>query len=158
MKYPLTLAAITVVVLGATVILAAPEEGGTAAMKVVSGGSLTWNDLEVPGFDPGAKLAAIVGNPEEEGSLYTLRLSMPDGYRFPAHWHPKDEHVTVLSGALTLAMGDQVDDSKLEAYGVGDYLYLPAEHPHFGGAKGLTVIQLHGEGPFAINVVAAPTD
>ncbi len=81
---------------------------------------------------------------------------MPDGYRFPPHWHPMDEHVTVLFGTLTLAMGESVDDSKLKAYATGDYLYLLATHPHFGGARGATVLQIRG--PFAINLVAASTD
>lgn len=35
-------------------------------------------------------------------------------------------------------------------YGAGDFLSIPAEHPHFGGATGHTIIQLHGVGPFEI--------
>jgi hypothetical protein len=60
------------------------------------------------------------------------------------------EHVTVLSGALLLAMGDRADESKLQTYAVGDYLHLPPTKPHFGGARDATVIQLHGQGPFKI--------
>jgi uncharacterized RmlC-like cupin family protein len=61
--------------------------------------------------------------------------------------------VTVLSGAVQLGMGGRVDDAKLKTYGPGDYLHIPATMPHFGGAQGATVIQLHGQGPFAINLV-----
>ena len=71
----------------------------------------------------------------------------------PPHWHPMAENVTVLSGTFLLAMGERVDESQLKSYGVGDFLYIPATHPHFGGVKGETVIQLHGEGPFTINLV-----
>ena len=62
--------------------------------------------------------------------------------------------LTVLSGTILLAMGHRADEAKLKAYGAGDYLYMPATKPHFGGARGATVIQLHGQGPFAINLAS----
>jgi quercetin dioxygenase-like cupin family protein len=138
--------------------VAAPAALGQAAagaaevMNAVAANSLTWTEAGVPGFAPGMKIAVIQGNPEAAGQ-YTLRLSFPDGYQFPPHWHPMVENVTVLSGTLQLAMGERADETKLKAYGPGDYLYIPATHPHFGGARGFTVIQLHGQGPFAINLV-----
>jgi len=127
-------------------------------MSAVAANSITWADLSVPGFAPGTKMAVINGDPAAAGS-YTMRLSFPDGYKFPAHWHPMAENVTVLSGTLLLAMGDRVDESQLKAYGSGDFLHIEATHPHFGGARGATVIQLHGQGPFAINLVgSAPNE
>lgn len=120
-------------------------------MRAVSASGIMFEDIAVPGFDSGMKIAVIYGNPDAAGP-YTLRLSFPAGYRFPPHFHPMAENLTVLSGTLLLAMGDRVDDAKLEAYGVGDYLYLPAVKPHFGGAKGATVVQLHGQGPFKISL------
>lgn len=54
---------------------------------------------------------------------------------------------------LVVAMGDKADDSKLVTYGPGAFLLLPATKPHYGGAQSPTVIQLHGQGPFVINVV-----
>ena len=123
-------------------------------MSAVAASSITWAELNVPGFAPGTKIAVINGNPDAAGP-YTLRLSFPDGYRFPPHWHPMPENVTVLSGTLLAAMGDRVDDPKLKAYGPGDYIHIEASSPHFGGARGATVIQLHGQGPFAINLVGS---
>jgi quercetin dioxygenase-like cupin family protein len=139
-------------------VVAAALTGATASVAVgqdsthaVPASSITFTDIAVPGFDPGMKIAVINGNPEATGP-YTLRLSFPDGYRFPAHFHPMDENVTVLSGTLLLAMGDRADDAKLKAYGTGDFLHMPATRPHFGGARGATVIQLHGQGPFKIEL------
>jgi hypothetical protein len=43
----------------------------------------------------GAKLAVLDGDPTKPG-LFTMRRSMPDGYRIPPHFHPVDEHVTNL--------------------------------------------------------------
>ena len=127
-----------------------------SGMKLTSAKSLTWTSPQVPGFDPGMRLAVVDGNPEAAGP-YTLRLSFPDGYRFPPHWHPNTENLTVLSGTFLLAIGRTVDDSKLQSYQPGDFLHIDGKHPHFGGARGETVIQLHGQGPFTINLVQKAT-
>ncbi len=122
---------------------------GTMAMA--GGSTIQWGDLKVPGFPAGAKIAAIHGDPASTGD-YVVRLQFPDGYRFPVHWHPKAEHLTVLSGTFLLGMGGTVNTATEKSYQPGDFLYLPARKPHSGGAKGVTVVQLHGTGPFAINL------
>ena len=126
----------------------ADDTASTMGMTVATG--IAWSPLEVKGFPPGAKRAVIHGDPAN--SDYTMRLWFPDGYQFPVHWHPKAEHVTVLSGTFMLGMGSTADASAEKTYGPGDFLYIPAKNPHFGGAKGVTIIQLHGIGPFAINL------
>lgn len=130
---------------------AAPAYDTEGNMIMSGGANLKWNDLAIPGFDPGAKISVVHGDPAGSGD-YTVRLQFPDGYRFPVHWHPKAEHLTVLSGTFLLGMGTKVDRTVEKTYMPGDFLYLPAKNTHFGGAKGVTVIQLHGMGPFAVNV------
>ena len=49
-------------------------------------------------------------------------------------------------------MGDTRDDTKLVAYGPGAFMHLPAKMSHFGSTKGATVVQLHGEAPFKIEL------
>ena len=120
-------------------------------MDTRAASALTWGDLVVPGFNPGAKITVLNGDPAAAGP-YTLRLRFPDGYEFPVHWHPGVENLTVLSGTFLLSMGNTADRTSQRAYGPGDYLYIPARMSHFGGARGETVIQLHGIGPFAINL------
>lgn len=124
-------------------------EGQQPEMQATAG--MSWTDLETPGFRPGAKMAVVHGNPMGTGD-YTIRLRFPDGYEFPVHWHPNGEHVTVLQGTFMLGMGRSVDRAALRTYMPGDFIYAPAKMPHFGGVRGETVIQLHGEGPFAINL------
>src|SRR5207247_3429740 len=102
---------------------------GAMDMSVVTAGSITWTDAKIPGFAPGMKMAVVNGNPDAAGAPYTLRLSFPDGYRFPAHWHPKAENLTVLSGTLLLAMGERTDESKLKAYGAGVSRNISASTP-----------------------------
>lgn len=128
----------------------APEMAGD---QLLGPDKIVYNDFTVPGFDPGVKLAVIHGNPMAKGD-YTMRLMFPDGYKFPVHWHPGAEHVTVISGTFLLAMGTSGDWSQVQAYEPGSFIYAPARHPHYGGARGVTVVQLHGEGPFAINLGA----
>ena len=127
------------------------SEDATSATMVMAA-DLEFGPIEVPGFDSGMQIAAMFGDFTAEGP-YALRLSFPDGYRFPPHFHPMDENLTVIEGTLLLAMGDTEDESQLVSYGPGDFMNLPAEHPHFGGATGYTVIQLHGVGPFEILLV-----
>lgn len=113
---------------------------------------LKWNPITPEGFKPGMKLAVVHGDPGST-SDYVIRLSFPDGYEFPPHYHPNAEHVTVLQGTFLLAMGEKFDRSKLQTYAPGDLIYAPAKKPHYGGARGETVIQLHGIGPFDILLV-----
>ncbi len=120
-------------------------------METRAASAITWTDLVVPGFAAGAKIAVLHGDPGSTGD-YTLRLQFPDGYEFPAHWHPMGEHITVLSGVFRLGMGGTVNASAIREYQPGDFLYVPGRMPHFGGARGETVIQLHGMGPFSINL------
>ncbi|HSM08209.1 MAG TPA: cupin domain-containing protein [Gemmatimonadota bacterium] len=138
---------------------AAPTEMAIEEPEVliVSSGTIDYAPIEVPGFDSGMQIAVLSGDPSGDGP-YVLRLAFPDGYRFPPHWHPMTENVTVLEGTFLLAMGDAVDESAITEYEPGDYLYIPAEHAHFGGARGYTEIQLHGMGPFKITVVGQETE
>jgi quercetin dioxygenase-like cupin family protein len=111
--------------------------------------ALKWADSGIPGFRPGMMLAVISGDPAKEGP-YVIRLKFPAGYRFPGHWHPGAENLTVLSGNFRLGMGEKTDATKLKTYRAGDFLYIPANMAHFGGSRGVTVIQLHGNGPFGV--------
>jgi len=123
-------------------------------MKAVTGSALTFTPLSVPGFAEGMTMAPMVGDPSVADQAYTLRLKFPAGYRFPAHFHPKAENLTVISGTFLLAMGK--DESAAQTkYAPGDYLFIPPTMPHSGGADVETVIQLHGVGPFEI-ILANP--
>ena len=126
-----------------------------ADMQMLASSGLAWSDFASPGFDPGMKLAVLHGDPGKKGD-YVLRLQFPDGYKFPVHWHPGGEHLSVLSGTFFLGMGKTADWNTVRTYAPGDFIYIPARHPHFGGARGLTVIQLHGEGPFQL-FLGSPT-
>lgn len=137
---------------------AAHAQSTDAVFVPIAADALEWSPITPPGFDVGMEIAPVQGDPGVDGGAYTLRLRFPDGYRFPPHFHPNAENVTVLDGTFLLAMGEAADEGRLQTYRPGDYIYIAGEHPHFGGVRGATTIQLHGTGPFDIIVVGSPED
>jgi quercetin dioxygenase-like cupin family protein len=106
---------------------------------------------------PGAQLAVVEGDPFKPGA-YTMRLKAPDGYRIPPHTHPKMEHVTVISGTMRVGMGDKWDDATLKELPTGTFAAIQPGTRHYAAAKGETIIQLHGTGPWSINYVDPKDD
>jgi quercetin dioxygenase-like cupin family protein len=117
---------------------------------------ITWGDPP-PVFEKGASFAVVSGDPGQPG-LFAVRLKMPAGYRIAPHWHPTDEHVTVLSGTLALGMGDQLDEKAMKELPSGGYALLPAEMHHYALAKTDAIVQVHGVGPFALTYVNPADD
>jgi len=123
---------------------------------VVATTEIKWIDAPPP-LQPGAKLAVISGDPTLP-EPFTVRLQMPDGYRVPPHTHPQDEHVTVLSGVFATGMGRTWDDKALRDLNAGSYAVMTTGTAHYGVAKGGTVVQVHGVGPFSIEYVNPADD
>lgn len=105
-----------------------------------------------PRVPPGAQVAVLAGDPGKAGP-FVLRLKFPDGYKVPAHWHPTDENITVLQGTFRAGMGDAYSEAALKDFPAGSYIKMPKEMRHFAGAKGETIVQVSGEGPFILNYV-----
>jgi ketosteroid isomerase-like protein len=123
---------------------------------VTPASAIKW--MDAPPFLPkGAKLAVLVGDPSQPAP-FTIRLQMPDGYKIAPHTHPTDEHVTVMSGTFRAAMGTKWDDKALGDFAPGSYANMAATMPHFAQAKGVTVVQVHGVGPFVVNYVNPADD
>ncbi len=112
-----------------------------------SGSALSWIDFSPPGFPPGGKVSVLHGDPFSPGP-FVLRLSLPDGYKIPLHWNPTGEYVTVLSGGMQLGMGNNIDVSAAQSYSPGDFVFIPARYAHWAQARGATVLQVSGNGPF----------
>jgi quercetin dioxygenase-like cupin family protein len=87
-----------------------------------------------------------------------VRLKMPAGYKIAPHWHPTDEHVTVLAGTFSLGMGDTFDKAAMKDLPAGGYVLLPAEMRHYAMARTAATVQVSGPGPFALNYVNPADD
>lgn len=116
---------------------------------------LEWSD--VASMAPGAQIAVIEGDPSED-EPFTMRLRLPAGYSLPPHTHPEYERVTVLSGTLHFAHGDEFDRKRTEAMGPGAFAVMPPGTPMFGYTEEETIIQLHGTGPWGIEYVDPEDD
>jgi quercetin dioxygenase-like cupin family protein len=112
----------------------------------------------VPSVLPaGGQMAVLSGDPAGTG-LVTLRLKMPPGYQIPPHWHPTDEHVTVISGTLALGMGDTLDREHSKILRAGGYAVAPASMHHFAWTKTGGIVEINLIGPFAITYVNTGDD
>jgi quercetin dioxygenase-like cupin family protein len=122
----------------------------------VNASQLEW--APAPNFVPeGAQLSVLSGDPSKDG-LYVIRLKMPAGYKIPAHNHPTTEMVTVISGDFHLGMGDKLDEEKSMLLTAGGYAEAPAHMNHYAWANSPTIVQVHGQGPFAITYVNPADD
>jgi len=118
--------------------------------------NIKWQDGPAS-LPPGARIAVLEGDPAKEG-FFTMRLRLPDEYKIPPHTHPKVEHVTVISGTFNLGMGDKFEQSASQEMPAGTFGFWPAGMKHFAWAKGETVVQLHGVGPWSIEYLDPADD
>jgi quercetin dioxygenase-like cupin family protein len=144
-------AALAVASVGTTALVSQSR----AMDMVPDASSIKW-EAAPPSLPKGAQIAVLAGDPSKDGP-YVLRLKLPDRYVVPAHHHPTAENVTIVSGTFYAGMGDKVDQAKAAAFKPGGFASLPANMNHFAWASGETVVQVHGNGPFAI-VYANPAD
>jgi mannose-6-phosphate isomerase-like protein (cupin superfamily) len=111
---------------------------------VITPGQLVWKPLI-----PGVEMAVVSGDPDKKSGLYVIRIRSKGEVKVPPHWHPTDEHITVLAGSFLVARGDKYDAAKLVELKAGAHSVMPATMPHFGLHKAGNVIEVYGEGPFA---------
>jgi len=110
-----------------------------------------------PSLPKGAEFALVSGNPAQAGP-FVIRLKFPAGYKVAPHWHPGDEHVTVISGNIAFGMGEKFDEKSMKELSAGGYAMMPAEMRHYAKAKTPTIVQVHGTGPFVLNYVNPADD
>lgn len=134
----------------------AGEGMGQATHMAMAASEVKWGPAP-PGLPPGSKAAVLAGDPAVKGS-FTLRAWLPDGYKVPPHWHATVENLTVISGKLHVGMGDTFEPAKAKALAAGGFAVMPPEMRHWVWAEGETVLQVHGEGPFAITYVNPADD
>jgi quercetin dioxygenase-like cupin family protein len=129
---------------------------GASAQGQVNSPDLKWGPApEV--FPKGAMMAVLSGDPSKSG-VFVVRLKMPAGYTIPAHHHPTDEYVTVISGDLSLGMGDKLDKAKSAHLAAGGFAEAPANMNHFAWSKAGGVVQIVADGPFAMTYVDPKDD
>jgi quercetin dioxygenase-like cupin family protein len=144
----------TVLIVAATLVAQAPAVADTPFVR--SAKEVKWG-APPPVFPPGAKFAVIAGDPAATG-LVTVRFEMPAGYNIPPHFHPTDEHITVMKGSISLGMGDVTDKAHALTLSAGGYGVAMAKMHHYAYTTTGATIQVHMQGPFAITYVNPADD
>ena len=134
----------------------AAQESAKSAHIMMAPKETKWGDPP-PVFEKGMSFSVVSGDPSKPG-LYVVRAKMPAGYKIAPHWHPTDEHVTVLSGTFALGMGEKFDKASMTKLPAGGYALLPADMRHYAMATTAATIQVHGQGPFALTYVNPADD
>jgi hypothetical protein len=134
----------------------APAVEVAPAHVMLSPGAIRWRPF--PPGGPGASWAVLSGDPDKPGP-FVMRIRQPAGARVAPHWHPTDEHVTVVRGTIYLGMGEKFDKHSAREFTAGSYVLLPRKMPHFAfvSRRGEAIVQVHGMGPWQV-IYVNPAD
>jgi len=125
-------------------------------LKTILPENIDWKPFAA--FPPLVRLAIITGQPSEPGP-YTIRVKVPGGVKLMPHRHSEDRIYTVISGVFYIAVGEEFDPDKLEAYPPGAVVVLPGNTPHFHWAKsGEYISQVTAIGPLGFEYVNSKDD
>ena len=109
-------------------------------------GEIKWASAP-PGVTKDAQ-AAVLAGPLDKPVPYTQRVRLAPGGMIAPHTHPDVRQTTVLSGELTVGLGETFDAAKETHYPAGSFVVMPARQPHYSLAKnGEVVYQESGYGP-----------
>lgn len=141
-------------VLGVAVALVLlPSSIAVAQAAASKSHALKWGPAPAV-FKKGMRMAVVSGDPSAKGP-FEVRLAMPNGYSIAPHFHPTDEHIKVRSGVFLVGMGDVLDLKKARRLTRGDTITAPATMHHYAAARGATVLEITGTGPFQLTYVNA---
>jgi quercetin dioxygenase-like cupin family protein len=110
--------------------------------------ALVWTDGPST-LPPGSKMAVLEGSPKSDG-MFTMRLRIPAGSAIPPHWHPRQERVTILSGAVDLGFGSVANAGNTKRYAAGSFYVNPPRVMHFLFFREATEMQMTGVGPWEL--------
>lgn len=98
-------------------------------------------------IDRGTLMAVLRGDPSKAG-YYFVRYKLPPRWEAPPHLHTNPLVVTIQSGTMYIAYGDDLTRRTAKAFGPGSFIAFPA------GTKMLeftqeeeAIIDLQGPGP-----------
>ena len=139
-------------ILFAVAVLMVTSTAAARAQKT----ELKWGPAP-PSLPSGARMAVISGNPAAPGP-FTIRLRLPSGFTVPPHFHPVDEHQTLISGRIGHGMGDRVDVKAVKWLRPGQSITLPANSHHYVKTRGRTLVEVSAAGPFTVTYANAKDD
>jgi quercetin dioxygenase-like cupin family protein len=99
-----------------------------------------------PRFPRGVRTAQMGTDPDTGGPTYYALF--PAGSHFDLHWHTHAEHVAVMSGEVTIVLGDET-----YSLSAGGYIVIPGKMNHSwdvapGGADAVILVRRRGPADF----------
>lgn len=146
---------IPAIAVAALTLGSAATAGADLHHTIVMAEAIQWGPAP-PSLPPGAQAVVLAGNPGN-AEQFILRLKLPVGYTIPPHRHSIDELVTVISGAVTIGAGEELNRATGKELSVASFVNLPAGMAHYAWAEGETVVQISGNGPFDV-IYVNPND
>ncbi len=138
-------------------LIAGPVAGPDAMADAVSGPSVAILAPEDVRYVEDARVSGVgvaVVSGDPRSGFYTLRVRFAPGVKVPAHLHPDDRTVTVLSGTYYFGVGERFDADGLAAHGPGTVIVVPKGIAHYAAAGDEEVVlQEAGGGPTANTIV-----
>jgi mannose-6-phosphate isomerase-like protein (cupin superfamily) len=123
---------------------------------ILNADSITW--LDGPrGMPPGYQQSIMHGDPRAD-ELFIFRAKIPSHWTASPHFHPIDEHMTVLEGSCYLGIGEKYDESAATELRANAFTVMKAGVVHYFFTKSPCVIQVHGMGPHKITYVNPTND
>lgn len=111
-----------------------------------------------PGLPPGSQASLIAGDPTAASGSFTIRAKIPANYKVMPHFHPADEHVTVIEGKCYMGMGDNFDEKTATELPTGAFAVMKAGSHHYFFSKDPCIIQVHGGVPWGITYINPADD
>ncbi len=155
---PLRTALRTATFLAFPLLLTAPAQADSPSVLPAgtiqfTGGSGTWVDAPAT-LPAGTKMMLLEGHPKKAG-MFTMRLKIPAGARLQAHWHPREERVTILSGLARVGFGDTFEEKSMASFPAGAFYVNPPKSHHYVWIVEDTEMQLTGMGPWELHLLEA---
>ena len=126
-----------------------------AAAKTAAPAELKW--MPADGLPAGARVAVVKGDPGKAG-MFTIHLKTPANYSVPPHWHPTDEHVTIVSGKMAYGMSDRLDRFNAQSLAAGQSIVMKAKEHHWVFTGDGAEAEITAMGPFQITYVNPADD
>ena len=95
----------------------------------------------------GTLMAILYGDPSSEGH-YVVRFKLPPHWEAPRHIHRSAQTLTIHSGTMYFALGEDLSRQAVKAFGPGSFIAFPAGTGmyEFTGDEEV-VLEIQGRGP-----------
>jgi quercetin dioxygenase-like cupin family protein len=126
--------------------VAQAQEQPSAAVVAVAAEQVDWQEAE-----EGVLMAVLYGDLSSEGH-YVIRFKVPPNFEGRPHTHGGTEFVSVQSGTLFLAHGEDLSREAAKSFGPGSFIVLPVgtKMRCFTGEDEV-LLDVQGQGPRAAN-------